>query len=321
MKKHLSVFLTAALITMLFTGCGNSSTAASGGAAPEAGNAETTEASIQEAESTESASAQDEEKTAAPTGFQHLSQTSYNTEGVILSKFIYYEDKGIACMILNSETGVKDLKDVSSRYTLYINDREYDGEGKWISSTNYRVEDVTDIEGLNLDDYKTDENIFSTGVCKYEDNGFVVESSDPDGNLISKSTYNSQGQQILAEDYRDGKVNGTTESTYNEQGVLIKTVYKSDSYEYLEEYTPFGVTSVMTLFQSKSGDNEQTQKTELHYDDNGILTSGECFDNGNVISSYSYELDEYGNILRMSVFNADGSPRTTVENEIVPVYE
>ena len=90
---------------------------------------------------------------------------------------------------------------------------------------------------------------------------------------------------------------------------------------YLEEYTAFGVTSIETLYPSKSGDNENNAKMELHYDDNGILTSGDYFDNGDLLFTYSFELDEYGNILRMSTFNADGSPRTTVENEIVPVNE
>ena len=332
MKKHLSVLLTAAVITMLFTGCGGSSTAASGGAAPEDGNAETTEASVQEDESTEKTSPQEDvsteavsaqaaEEPAAPTGFRQLSQTVYNTKGLILNKYTYYEDKSIACVIINTDRSVQNLEDVSSQYTIQIYDREYDGEGKWISSTNYRVEDVTDLEGLNLDDYKTEENILSTDVCKYNDNGFIVESSNPDGNLIRKSTHNSQGQEILAEDYMDGKLTGTTESTYNEQGVLVKTVYKSDSFEYLEEYTPFGVTSVETLYQSKSGDNENATKMELHYDDNGILTSGDYFDNGDLLFTYSFELDEYGNILRIATFNADGSPRTTVENEIVPVNE
>ena len=332
MKKHLSILLTAAVITMLFTGCGGSSTAASGGAAPETGKTETAEASVQgdesaektspqEAESTESASAQDKVKTGAPTGFQHLSQTVYNSEGVILNKYTYYEDRSFACLIMNSELGVKDLKDVGSNYNIQIYDREYDGEGKWISSTNYRVEGVTDLDGLNLDDYKTEENIISTDVCKYDDKGFVVERSNPDGNLTRKSTYNSQGQLILAEDYRDGKVNGTTESTYNEQGILIKTNFKNDSFEYLEEFTPFGATSIETLYQSKSGDNETVQKTELHYDDKGILTSADGYDNGELTNTLTFELDEYGNILHISSFEKDGSLRTTVENEVVPVYE
>ena len=332
MKRHLSLLLTAAVITMLFTGCGGSSTAASGGAAPDAGNAETTEASVQgdessektspqEAENTESASAQDEEKTAVLTGFQQLSQTRYNSEGVMLNKYTYYEDRTIACWIINADMGFQDIKDVGSNYNIQIFDREYDGEGKWISSTNYWVEDVTGLEGLNLDDYKTEENIISTDVCKYDDNGFVVERSDLDGNLTKKITYNSQGQQILAEDYRDGNVTGTTESTYNEKGVLIKTVYKSDSYEYLDEYTPFGATSTETLYQSKSGDNETVQKTELHYDDNGILTSADGYDNGELTNTLTFELDEYGNILHTSFFSQDGSLRTTVENEVVPVYE
>ena len=127
MKKHLSILLTAAVITMLFTGCGGSSTAASSGAAPEAGKTETAEASVQgdesaektspqKAESTESASAQDKVKTGAPTGFQHLSQTVYNSEGVILNKYTYYEDRSFACLIMNSDLGVKDLKDVGSNY-------------------------------------------------------------------------------------------------------------------------------------------------------------------------------------------------------------
>lgn len=332
MKKHLSVLLTAAVITMLFTGCGGSSPAASGGAAPEAGKAETTEASVQgdesaektspqEAESTESASAQDEEKTAAPTGFQQLSQTVCNSEGVILNKYTYYEDRSFACLIMNSDLGVKDLKDVGSNYNILIYDREYDGEGKWISSTNYRVEGVTGLEGLNLDDYKTEENIISTDVCKDDDTGFVVENSDPDGNLTRKSTYNSQGQQIFAEDYRGGQVSGTTESTYNEQGVLIKTVYKNDSFEYLEEFTPFCATSIETLYQSKSGDIETIEKTELHYDNNGILTSADGYNNGELTNTLTFELDEYGNILHISSFNKDGSLNTTVENEVVPVYE
>ena len=341
MKKYLSVFLTVAIISILLAGCGGSSasgSSASGSPAPEAGKAETTQApaqeevnteeasaqgststetaAAQEGISTEAASAHDQDTSSAAKGFQFLSQTINDSSGHISAKFTYYEDNSIACRIMDVIPG-----DDKYSYTVNICDREYDGEGKWISSTNYRVEGVTDLEGLNLDDYKTEENIISTDVCKYDDNGFVVECSDIDGNLTRKSTYNSQGQLILAEDYRDGKVNGTTESTYNEQGILIKTNFKNDSFEYLEEFTPFGATSIETLYQSKSGDNETVQKTELHYDDKGILTSADGYDNGELTNTLTFELDEYGNILHISSFNKDGSLHTTVENEVVPVYE
>ena len=53
MKKHLTIFLTAVMIAMLFSGCGGSSSGASSAPAPEAGNSETTEASVREEKNTE----------------------------------------------------------------------------------------------------------------------------------------------------------------------------------------------------------------------------------------------------------------------------
>jgi uncharacterized protein YuzE len=108
---------------------------------------------------------------------------------------------------------------------------------------------------------------------------------------------------------------------YDDQGNLVKIVSDSESYDWLEEYTPFGVTSILTLRQKKSDEGETTENMELHYDDKGVLTSGEWFENGDLESTYSYELDEYGNIISFSIFNKDGTLRKDVENEIVPLDE
>ncbi|MDO5133453.1 MAG: hypothetical protein Q4D81_10805 [Eubacteriales bacterium] len=337
MKKYLTIFLTAAMITMLFTGCGGTSSAAASGssapeeektetseapareekdtkAAPDVGETETAEASAQEEKGSAEASAQDEEKSAAQTGFRLLSETSTDAEGRLTSKYTYYEDNGLDSMIVYFPW--------TGEYQIYLFDREYDDEGKWVCAKNYTVHGITDIEGVNLDDYKTEEYMTSTSVSKYEDNGSAVEESDLSGNLISKSTYNSQGQVILAENYKDGEKTSTTEYTYNEQGVLVKSVYDDD--ETVMEYTSFGVTKLSTSYQSKekkTGDINYTYTIELHYDDNGILTDGEMFENGEVTETYTYVLDEYGNILNYSVFDKDGNLARTVENEIVPIYE
>lgn len=348
MKKHLTIFLIAAMITMLFTGCGGSSSGASSAPAPEAGNPETAEASAREGKNTEAvpeqeeadtveasareekntevapeqkesgaagASAQDEEKSAAPTGFQLLSETTTDAEGHITNKYTYNEDNSLDSFIVKFPW--------SDEYIVYIFDREYDEEGKWVRTKNYTVKGITDIEGINLDEYKTEEYMDSTEECKYDDNGFVVEESDLSGNLIQKTTYNSQGQQILTESYKDGEVTGTTEPTYDEQGTLVKSISKNDDAEYLLEYTPFGITKLETLYQSKSTETGDINSCtmELHYDDNGILTDGEWIENGEVTRTISFVLDEYGNILHYSYFDKDGNLVTNVENEIVPVNE
>ena len=59
----------------------------------------------------------------------------------------------------------------------------------------------------------------------------------------------------------------------------------------------------------------------IGYDDRVILTSADEYDNGKLTYTLTFELDEYGNILHIFSFEKDGSLRTTVENEVVPVYE
>ena len=216
------------MITMLFTGCGSSSSSASSGSATEVEKTETTEALVQEEKNSEAApdmekagtanaSVQDEEKSAVSTGFRYLSHTVYDAEGRLQIKRIFYEGFSPSCWIINtSETD-------ADNYAINIYDREYDEEGKWIGTKIYSVNDITDIEDINLDDYKIEDNLVGTGVCKY--------------------------------------------------------------------------------------------------DDNGILTDGEKIEDGEVIETYTFWLDEYGNILRWSVFDKDGNLTKIVEKGIVPVYE
>lgn len=339
MKKFISVLLTAAVITMLFTGCGGSSTAASDGAGSEAGKAEagaqeevspeadtlgevttaataqeevTTAAAAQEKAGTEAASAQEE--SAEPVQCKLLSQTHTDPNGKLVYRQVYYEDGGIA-------STVSTVNPDGDEYGIAIFDREYDEEGKWTGTKIYDAIGRIDAEESNLDDYKTEENLTSTEVCKYDENGFVVERSNRNGNLIEKSTYNNQGQRILSEAYSEGNLDRTVEYTYNDQGVLVKTVSKADTYEAMNEYTPFGVTSIQTSSQSKSDNGESSDAQELHYDDNGILTSSDWIMNGELFQTRTYELDEYGNILRCSVSDKDGNPGVTIQYEISPVSE
>ena len=244
---------TVLCLPMLFTGCGGSSTATSSDSTPEAGNTETTEASAQE-ESAAEAPAQDEEKPSAPTGFQHLGYTITDSKGRITYKVTYFEDyRDVSSRIMTFDADNVDVY----KYNISLIDREYDEDGKWISSTLYTAQDVTDIEGINLDDFKTEENKTGTEICKYDDNGLVVEESDLAGNLIRTSTYNSLGQLIHSESLNGNK--RAIESTYDENGVLIKTVSNSESGdESVEEYTPFGVTSIETFYHEKWSGSEYT---------------------------------------------------------------
>lgn len=362
MKKYLSVFLTAAMITILLAGCGGSSASGSsesGAPAPEAGKVETAQAPAQEVvnpedasaqedistetvsaqdststetasaqdststdaasaqdnTSTETASAQDQDASAATKGFMRLSQTINDPSGHLNAKFTYYEDQSLASLIMDGNP-----TDDNYSYFVTIYDREYDEEGKWTGSTNYRVTDITDVEGINLDDYRKEENIVSTEVCKYDDNGFIVERNDLYGNLTDRYTYNSKGQRILSETFHEGDVLDSIESTYNEQGILIKNVSKGLN-DVLQEFTPFGVTTLETLAERKSESGDNTDKLELQYDDKGILTGGEWYSDGELSSSQKYELDENGNIIKISTFDKDGNLITIAENEIVPVNQ
>ena len=60
---------------------------------------------------------------------------------------------------------------------------------------------------------------------------------------------------------------------------------------------------------------------ELHYDDDGILTDGDVFENNELSFTYSFELDENGNILRYISTDTEGNLLRNCENKIVPVYE
>ena len=339
MKKQLIFLLTAALIAMFFTGCGSSTTAVSDDAVQkaektedasaagtdsgktenstaigtDAGKTETAAAAGTEETDPETISAQDEKKPVAA-GFRLLGQTHTAPGGKLLYKAAYYEDNSLASVITA-------MVGPYSEYVVEIFDREYDEKGRWISSSEYNAYKVTGVERINLDDYKTEENKVSTEVCKYNENGFIVEHSNLDGSLIDVRTYNKQGKPVHEDDYADGFVAVKKDYIYDDQGNLVKIVSDSESYDWLEEYTPFGVTSILTLRQKKSDEGETTENMELHYDDKGVLTSGEWFENGDLESTYSYELDEYGNIISFSIFNKDGTLRKDVENEIVPLVE
>lgn len=291
---------------------GQDETAAAAGT--ESGQDETAAAAGTEETDTETVSAQDEKKPAAEAGFRLLGQIHTSPGGKLQYKAAYYEDNSLASVITA-------MAGPYSEYVVEIFDREYDEKGRWISSSEYNAYKVTGVERINLDDYKTEENKVSTEVCKYNENGFIVEHSNLDGSLIDVRTYNKQGKPVHEDDYADGFVAVKKDYIYDDQGNLVKIVSDSESYDWLEEYTPFGVTSILTLRQKKSDEGETTENMELHYDDKGLLTSGEWFENGDLESTYSYELDEYGNIIRFSIFNKDGTLRKNVENEIVPLNE
>ena len=336
MKKHLSIFLAGTVVALLFTGCGGSSPATSGTPAQETGKTETTAISAQEEAATELISGQDEVSTeavpeqeetgketagsqdkdqpAAQTSLRLASITRTDQNGRLSNKETYYEDGTRASWIISGTDGT---------YTIEFHDREYDEEGKWVGGKAYIVNSVeaANVEDIDLNAYRTKENLTLTKTCKYNDNGFVVESFTPgseDGEPLITETYDSQGR-IISEQSGEDNIG---EYTYNEQGVLVKTVGKTRDTETLIEYTPFGVTSIMTLYQSKDSDGGMSSvKMELHYDDKGILTGGDSIQDGETTGTATFELDEQGNILRSSYFDKDGNLTGTAEYGLVPADE
>lgn len=323
MKKHLSLIIISAMIASLLYGCGGGSSAGTANDAPAAETAETQQASEeQEAEASpaEASSAGTGEENGAPTGFKAVGYTSYRSDGSLRIKCVndpLYGDYLVFIQYYPSE----------GCYTVNLVEKEIDGDGKWSGSTIYSVSDVKEVDPDNLDVYKTEENITGTDRCTYSDEGLVVERYDSSGNVTVVNTYNNQNQLLLSQSFNQGEESNRVEYTYDEHGFMSRTIVgHSDSEEKIyTDYIPIGAVSFMvrTGFE---GAEHADEETELHYDENGTLTGAtnyQYYGQGTEPSytiEYTFELDEYGNLIRDTAKTEDGETAVR-EWDILPIYE
>ncbi len=199
-------------------------------------------------------------------------------------------------------------------------EKQYDENGKWIGSTVYTAGHETAIDVENTDAYKTEENIVATGICSYDDNGFVEEVTDSSGIILRKNTYNQQHQLIERQlFYNSDSPSVSIAYTYNEQGVLIeeKQTWNNEEGTSLTtiEYTPIGVTPYLTLSEI---DGETISESEVKYDENGVPV-GAAYSNNRTgeSSEVVFELDEYGNLTNAETKDGD-DVASSIEYEIAP---
>lgn len=322
MKKHLSLIIISAMIASLLYGCGGGSSAGTANDAPAAETAETQQASEEQetaAAAEETAPAETEEETGTPTGYKYMGYTIYNSDGSIRTKVVtdMYGD-ALVYIYAFAEGGT---------YTVRLTDKETDGDGKWTGSTIYSVSDVKDPDLDDLDVYKTEDNIEGTERCTYNEDGLVVERYDSSGNVTVVNTYNNQNQLLLSQSFNQGEESNRVEYTYDEHGFMSREIVgHSDSEEKTyTDYIPIGAVPFMVR-TGVEGAEHADEETELHYDKNGTLTGAtnyQYYGQGTEPSytiEYTFELDEYGNLIRDTAKTEDGETVVT-EWDILPIYE
>lgn len=179
-----------------------------------------------------------------------------------------------------------------------------------------------------------DENWVMTGSTVYRDGDVdteIVYEQNERGDVVSITyttagqtqkeeyicTYDEKGNLVQIDTYVDGEKasSTTTERTYDENGVLVSQIQRSEQAIYEHYYNPDGsvakqVAHILYL--------DDIQTTEYTYDENGNETRIVVYDaSGNLVSETSASYDKDGRIL-VSVdtsYNENGTPVTSSTSE------
>ena len=131
--------------------------------------------------------------------------------------------------------------------------------------------------------------------CYYDDNGRMIKSVyeggkiheyfyDENGYLTERRTQNSDGSVFSR------KVN----LTFNDLGQIVKRRYGTTQEYYIYTYNEDGTEATRTYYNA----GEMSYRNEYQYDQNGRQSGYKKYDNnGAFTGKYTYQYDDYGNIV------------------------
>lgn len=319
MKKVTSLILGLLMAALLLSGCGkgeSGSPAAESGSTAPVETEEPQEASSADVKSIDGQSADGQSadgNSETPVDFALFRQTTTDEEGNIITQTTYDKAGDTICTKIQYLVG-----EVKSYYYM-LTDKKYDDKGIWTGSTVYFF-GADDLELQQLESYKTEANITAYESCTYNEDGYIVERTNADGSPNSKYTYNSDGQRIresfYLSDVDDWRI---IEKKYNEQGVHIASLCETPNYELKVENTAIGKIPLQTLYAT-GADLDHSDTMELTYDDKGVPVKGVATSASGKKTEYSFEVDEYGNLISSTSKDSDGNVRIT-KYELRPLYE
>ena len=149
-------------------------------------------------------------------------------------------------------------------------------------------------------------NVGYTNKVKFDKFGYIIEyNKNPSGIMPQCKivyTYNSDGK-LTSSVYRENTQYKVTEYTYGEDGSSIITVRnKLNLIEQVVKTDARGDVIEIKLYDGKSK-NDVSKIQTFEYDEKGFLISSKiCNANGTLDSEYSYEYNEYGDLVQ-DVYN------------------
>ena len=148
-------------------------------------------------------------------------------------------------------------------------------------------------------------------LTKYVPIKCVYKSSDGDGDSVSTSSYDENGN-VVKSTYKSGNITSTTTYTYDANGNITKRAFKnSRGYSETETFTYSGGKLKKQTFKTVEGESSYVGTMTYSYNSSGFL-SKKAYSNpdGSYSYSYSYSYDSAGNILKI-VYKVPGAKSTT----------
>lgn len=359
MKKAIVSILSAAMLATLISGCGGSTTAAPQSAQSESDK--TTEsdktAEAEAAEGTAAEESSETDKVELKPYYVRIRETQRNAVGSLVHEDRYDEKSNL---LWNISSVYSDP--YNPYYSVSVYDRKFNDAGDVTEEKYYYADSIDSLEGFNPDDYKTDDYLQDTTTYTYDENGKVlsIESAsyqmvyeyDANGNCTKRtetrsfgdttytetttSTYD-ENSRVISETYENDNGTYTTEATYNDQGLLIKsvttnadnpedvTVYENtyDEQGRVIKSVSSGLETYSNYVQEYTYDSEgHASYKRINYDDEGneliteynadnIPIQGYEYNNGTLVTFASeIQYDDKGNLASITYKYSDGTSAT-----------
>lgn len=234
-------------------------------------------------------------------------EISYNESGAILSKSVYAYDKQGRPTDYLKYSSIADKTLSKPQKNVY----KLDDKGNVIEYTVYQFDGSIGTRFLYKYDAKgnkTDETIYAWNGARI---GKLLSTYDEAGHLLTQvsyngddtiswktvNTYNTKGNKTEATQYISGVLKYRVTFNYDDKGRIVE----QETFEYNKP-----PNSLRTSHAPEPGrivytynDKERTKETETYKEDGALK------------DRMVYQLDERGNEVGLTIFNADGSPRNT----------
>ena len=151
-------------------------------------------------------------------------------------------------------------------------------------------------------------------LTKYVSTKCVYKSSDGSSDSVNTSTYDDNGN-LVKSTYKSGNISSTTTYSYDSKGNITKRAFKNANGGYSEtetfKYFSDGKLKKET-YKMTEGESSSVGTTTYSYNSKGLLAKSAYSNSDNSYSySYNYSYDSAGNTTKIVFKSPDSKPRTT----------